>query len=350
MLAPALKDDLHREIAELRDALDLRTEECRQLQATLLPPLAYPAAWRLTPQEAKMLSALYAAKGEARTHEALHIAVSGIEVETDPKIVDVYICKLRGKLKVIGVEIETIWAQGYRLTRAARARLDAAAEAHENGWPNNVLSLEVPMARAMVPAAAPVQDAGLVQIEPPELVRTLMRIASEGPQARAAALLDAAIALVRAERATLDGRDSRTESTPTSQAARRTSRSCAAASASPTAEADDDDASAPSSAETIEVMVDATPNGETVTFEGRETEISTRQAALLDALARTAPMPVDRGFLIRKVWGSKAPASVAASGLSNLIATANEAVATIGLTVCAIRGVGVVLRRKENIS
>lgn len=35
--------------------------------------------------------------------------------ERDLKLVDVWICKLRKKLKPLGVEIVTAWGQGYRL-------------------------------------------------------------------------------------------------------------------------------------------------------------------------------------------------------------------------------------------
>lgn len=41
------------------------------------------------------------------------------------KIIDVFICKLRAKLRPHGLEIATIWGRGYELTPDARARLQA---------------------------------------------------------------------------------------------------------------------------------------------------------------------------------------------------------------------------------
>ncbi|MER9912667.1 winged helix-turn-helix domain-containing protein [Mesorhizobium sp. M0050] len=35
--------------------------------------------------------------------------------EPELKIIDVFVCKLRKKLKPLGVEIQTVWGQGYRL-------------------------------------------------------------------------------------------------------------------------------------------------------------------------------------------------------------------------------------------
>jgi len=37
----------------------------------------------------------------------------------DPKIVDIYVCKLRPKLRPLGLEIETIWGTGYKLVDAS---------------------------------------------------------------------------------------------------------------------------------------------------------------------------------------------------------------------------------------
>lgn len=45
--------------------------------------------------------------------------------EVDPKVADVQVCKLRIKLREHGLGdiIETVWAQGYRLTAEGRATL-----------------------------------------------------------------------------------------------------------------------------------------------------------------------------------------------------------------------------------
>ncbi len=54
--------------------------------------------------------------------------------ETDPKMVDVIICKLRKKLKTVdaSLKIETIWGGGYCIDAAMKPKIIAAA----NGAPN----------------------------------------------------------------------------------------------------------------------------------------------------------------------------------------------------------------------
>lgn len=43
--------------------------------------------------------------------------------ETNPKMVDVLICNLRKKLRVFGIEIETLWGRGYYLEPHMRQRV-----------------------------------------------------------------------------------------------------------------------------------------------------------------------------------------------------------------------------------
>lgn len=44
---------------------------------------------------------------------------SGEEVE--PKILDVYVCKLRKRLEPLGIRIETVWGSGYRIPMQGEA-------------------------------------------------------------------------------------------------------------------------------------------------------------------------------------------------------------------------------------
>ncbi len=55
--------------------------------------------------------------------------------ETDPKMVDVIICKLRKKLKTVdaGLKIETIWGGGYCIAAEMKPRILAAAYGAPNG-------------------------------------------------------------------------------------------------------------------------------------------------------------------------------------------------------------------------
>lgn len=70
----------------------------------------------LTRQEFDILEALRSAAPRMMTKEALLAALYQLRSdEPEIKIIDVWICKLRKKLKPLGVNIETVWGRGYRL-------------------------------------------------------------------------------------------------------------------------------------------------------------------------------------------------------------------------------------------
>ena len=111
------------EIAELKDAL--RREGLR----------TFPGAWRLTPAEGIVFSLLLTR--ETCTKAEMLRAYTSAKRERDPtyiapepKIVDVFVCKLRKKIAPLGLTIETIWGQGYRIPRLeAEKALGEIAEA-----------------------------------------------------------------------------------------------------------------------------------------------------------------------------------------------------------------------------
>lgn len=70
----------------------------------------------LTGQETRVFRALYEAKGRSLTKEAILNAIYHGRIDTaEIKIVDVFICKIRKKIKGMGIEIETCWGSGYRV-------------------------------------------------------------------------------------------------------------------------------------------------------------------------------------------------------------------------------------------
>lgn len=81
-----------------------------------------PLEFRLTPKEALILNVLM--HNPVCTKERLHAAVSVNKIssdeETEIKIVDVFVCKVRAKLKPFDVEIETHWGTGYSLSAASK--------------------------------------------------------------------------------------------------------------------------------------------------------------------------------------------------------------------------------------
>lgn len=65
-------------------------------------------------------------RGDAVTKNGLMDAVytTGIDDQPEIKIIDVFICKLRKKLKPFGIEIATIWGVGYQMTADSKALID----------------------------------------------------------------------------------------------------------------------------------------------------------------------------------------------------------------------------------
>ena len=81
-----------------------------------------PREFGLTKKEAAVLKAL---TGRDRcTKDYLLDAMYGVTEEAPGiKIIDVFICKLRAKLKPHGISISTIWGVGYELTPETREAL-----------------------------------------------------------------------------------------------------------------------------------------------------------------------------------------------------------------------------------
>lgn len=118
-------------IAAQRDTIDELRETVRQLEESMCPVRLLPREWRLTGAEERLLSALAASRADYLSKDRLLTAMNGIDCETDVKIVDVFIFKLRKKLPP-EIEIETIWGRGYALTPAGRAAFQRA-DSYSNG-------------------------------------------------------------------------------------------------------------------------------------------------------------------------------------------------------------------------
>lgn len=121
-MAETLEDLQHREIETLR-------ERVRQLEEALMPPTLLPVEWRLTGSEARVFSCL--AGRDMATKQVVMLALYSDRIDDDvePKIVDVFICKMRKKLKPFGVEILTVWGTGYALKDRERWAIQPKAAA-----------------------------------------------------------------------------------------------------------------------------------------------------------------------------------------------------------------------------
>ncbi len=114
---------LHREVANLRERVDVLEEEVRQLRDAFEPSVAMPEAWKLTKSEARLLHVLARTRGGYLTKERILTALYGLEPDVDIKIVDVFVCKLRRKLSQAGsaIEVRTYYGNGFGLTAEGHA-------------------------------------------------------------------------------------------------------------------------------------------------------------------------------------------------------------------------------------
>lgn len=95
-------------------------------------------AFRLTPKEAAVLLAL--SDGRPHSKDGILTMVYGGLDEPMVKIVDVFICKLRRKLTGSGIEIGTLWGQGYVVEDTAPLLAVMRGEKPLNGQPTAPLT------------------------------------------------------------------------------------------------------------------------------------------------------------------------------------------------------------------
>lgn len=96
--------------APLTDGSEIRVD----LEAGIVVGNGHAAV--LTNAEHALFEALWMARPRTLSKEQLLDATSGLGFDDrELKIVDVFICKARKKLKPLGLEIGTVWGKGYRI-------------------------------------------------------------------------------------------------------------------------------------------------------------------------------------------------------------------------------------------
>lgn len=113
-----LRDELVQRLERENDEL---RERVRVLEELVGIRIDVPLVFGLTAHEAVLFGLLL--RRDLVTKEMAMVGLYGDRPDLDPeiKIIDVYICKARKKLKGFGVEIETVWGRGYRLSAASKA-------------------------------------------------------------------------------------------------------------------------------------------------------------------------------------------------------------------------------------
>lgn len=99
----------------------LRAENCRlreQIGLAAKPPLMFD----LTRSEAAMFGVLLS--NRAPRKETFMAALYSLNPDEPPeiKIVDVFVCKMRKKLKPFGIDIKTNWGESYEMPEQSKAR------------------------------------------------------------------------------------------------------------------------------------------------------------------------------------------------------------------------------------
>jgi two-component system cell cycle response regulator CtrA len=106
--------------------LDGENEELRgrvrQLEEAIGMAVEPPLVFGLTKSEAIMFGVLL--NNRAPRKETFMTAVFSDRIDDPPeqKIIDVWMCKIRKKLKPYGIEIETCWGVGYAMSEACKMR------------------------------------------------------------------------------------------------------------------------------------------------------------------------------------------------------------------------------------
>lgn len=108
-----------------RELLEHYRERIRQLEETLGLQLEAPVAFALSPTETKMLGLL-------RSREILQLNAAMVALYSGrpgdaphDKIVAIYVCKLRKKLKPwkLNAEIKAVWGVDWRMTAEGKAAI-----------------------------------------------------------------------------------------------------------------------------------------------------------------------------------------------------------------------------------
>lgn len=117
-------DDL---LIHQRKRIDILQERIRQLEDVLSPAdVPVQVEWGLTKSEARVFSHLTTRDQATKQSIMMAMYSDRIDVEPEIKIVDVFVCKMRKKLKPFGIEIITLWGAGYALKDREKFKARAA--------------------------------------------------------------------------------------------------------------------------------------------------------------------------------------------------------------------------------
>lgn len=83
----------------------------------------FPVHFGLTGQESICLGVLLKNNAPRKSTFMTALYSDRLEDDVEEKIIDVFICKMRKKLSPLGIQIETMWGEGYFLKEETKTRL-----------------------------------------------------------------------------------------------------------------------------------------------------------------------------------------------------------------------------------
>jgi len=111
-------------IASLEAQLETALKELDMLREAMGLKIVVPLELGLTKNEAIILGVLM--KKEIAHKKAIWLTIYAAKAEEDEaeqKIIDVWVCKMRPKLKRFDIEIQTAWGVGYFLSSDDKAKI-----------------------------------------------------------------------------------------------------------------------------------------------------------------------------------------------------------------------------------
>lgn len=122
------REPLLTEITNLRAQVsDLKFQMREMSEKKIDASWSLKSAFGLTRQEATILAGLIE-HGRMSKPGLYHLCYGSRadEDQPDPKIIDVFVCKLRAKLEPFGIEVDTVWGFGYEMKPDAIAKVRCA--------------------------------------------------------------------------------------------------------------------------------------------------------------------------------------------------------------------------------
>ena len=119
-------------IARLQHENEVLRDRVFQLETEFGINLEPPPPFDLTASEARVFGILLARDYCSKEQVMTALYAHQPRDEPDIKIVDVYVCKIRRKVEPVGVQIETVWGHGYKISKDMKNRAKSLIEQARN--------------------------------------------------------------------------------------------------------------------------------------------------------------------------------------------------------------------------